>query len=220
MMAGHILVALVKIPAFLLIELPIQFAGLFINAVTIPFRRLDGDMSNDGEPRQYTQFPEHGRWNRWRLPRWALWWDNPYDGLTGDKRGWWANECRKHGRTEHDFISMYIWSAIRNPANYFSRLIAGCDVSRCVISKLAGNTDVVDDTGASGASWHFLVATDDKGRRFHRLYGVWPIFGRWLYINAGWKIKLDHNGTLPNQREQDRFKGNTIRARLFDPAKS
>jgi len=212
----HALIALVKIPVYLLAELPVQAVGLIINAVTIPFRRLDGDMSNDGEPRAYYNFPEHGRWNRWRLPKWALWWDNPYDGLTGDKRGWWANERRKHGRTEYDFLSMYIWSAVRNPANYFSRIVTGCDVSDCTVTKLAGNTDVVDDTGRSGSSWHFLVATDTKGRNYHLLFGMIPYSAsRGLYFRIGWKIKLSHNGTSPDAREQDRFKGNTIRINPF-----
>ena len=204
-----------RLLGLLLLELPVQFIGLFINAVAIPFRRLDGDLGNDGEPRQYTQFPEHGRWNRWRLPRWALWWDNQYDGLTGDKRGWWANECRKYGRTEHDFLSMYLWSAIRNPANYFSRKVTGIDVSKCAIKMVAGNTQDVDDTGQSGKSWHLLIAYQSDGKTFPRLYGVIPVSNsRMLYFNIGWKIKLSHNEVTPDMREQDRFKGNTLRVAI------
>jgi hypothetical protein len=206
----------IRLAWLLLLELFIQLAGLFINAVTIPFRRLDDDMSNDGEPRQYSQFPEHGRWNRFRLPRWALWWDNPYDGLTGDKRGWWANECRKAGRTEHAFISMYIWSALRNPANYFSRKITGCDVSDCVVYMRAGNAAIIDDTGRSGKSWQWLEAVDGKGRAYPSLYGVIP-YGKskMVYFRIGWKINLSHNGTPKDAREQDRFKGNTLRLNFF-----
>ena len=215
-MIRHVLTAAVKIPASILAELPVQAVGLIINAVTIPFAKQDTDESNSGTPVTYSQYPEHGTWVRLRLPRWALWWDNPYDGLLGDKRGWWANECRKSGRTEHHFLSKYTWSAIRNPANYFSRLVTGVDVSDCVITKIAGNVDEVDDTGASGKSWHFLVATDSKGRNYHLLYGMIPYSDkRGLYFRIGWKIKLGHNGTLSTEREQDRFKGNTIRVRPF-----
>lgn len=205
-----------RLLGLLLIELPVQFIGLFINALTIPFAREDDDLSNDGNPRQYSQFPELGEWVRVRLPKWALWWDNPYDGLRGDKRGWWANECRKNGRTERDFLSMYIWSAIRNPANYFSRKVTGCDVSDCSIQKIFGNADIVDDTGKSGKSWHYLVAVDSKGKRFIRLFGVFPwAKTKMLYVNIGWKIKLEHNGTPKTNREQDRYKGNTFRVNPF-----
>lgn len=201
-----------RLLGLLLLELPVQFIGLFINALTIPFASEDDNLSNDGKRRQYSQYPELGEWVRVRLPKWALWWDNPYDGLLGDKRGWWANECRKNGRTERDFLSMYIWSAIRNPANYFSRKVTGCDVSDCVIEMLAGNTSLVDDTGRSGTSWHMLLATDSRGRKYPRLYGVVPVTAKYmLYFNIGWKLKLDHNGTSHNWREQDRYKGNTFR---------
>ena len=60
-----------RLLGLLLLELPVQFIGLFINAVAIPFRRQDFDHSNDGEPRQYRQFPELGEWVRVRLPKWA-----------------------------------------------------------------------------------------------------------------------------------------------------
>jgi hypothetical protein len=90
-------------------------------------------------------------------------------------------------------------------------LVTGVDVSDCVIAKLAG-VDEVDDTGLSGKSWHFLVATDSKGRNYHLLYGMIPYSEkRGMYFRIGWKIKLSHNGTSPDEREQERFKGNTIR---------
>ena len=201
----------------LILEFFVQLSGLVINAIAIPFKYRDTDLTNSGASIVYTQYPEHGVWERWRLPKWALWWDNPYDGLTGDKRGWWANECRKSSRSEYDFISMYVWSALRNPANYFSRKITGVDVSDCKIDKVAGS-DVVDDTGFSGKSWQYLVAKDGKGKEYIRLFGVIPWSKtRMIYFNIGWKIKLEHNATSPDGREQDRFKGNTFR---FSPFKA
>lgn len=200
----------------LISELPIQIIGLLVNALAIPFAKKDTDTSNAGESKPYTQYPEHGNWTRYRLPKIFLWFDNPYDGLTGDKRGWWANECRVSGRTEYDFLSMYIWSAIRNPANYFSRKVTGCDVSDCTIEMLCGNTTDVDDSGKSGTSWNYLVATDSLGKRYVRAYGFIKITStRGILFNFGWKIKLSHIGTPREAREQDRFKGNTIRFNPF-----
>jgi hypothetical protein len=198
------------------LEAFVQLVGLVVNAITIPFARFDDDESNRGAPVQYSQYPQYGTWRRLRLPRWALWWDNPYDGLLGDKRGWWANECRKHGRTEHSFMSKYIWSAVRNPANYASRIIFGCDVSDCRVVKLAGNTDVVKDDGSAGTSWHYIVATDPKGREYVRLYGAFNLVGnKYLLVNIGWKIKMEHNTVSSGDVDQERYKGNTFRAKIF-----
>lgn len=194
-----------------LVKLPVQILGLLIVALAIPFRYSENTVENDGLSRQYSQYPELGSWTRWRLPKWALWWDNAYDGLTGDKRGWWANECRKAGRTEYSFLSMYIWAALRNSANYFSRYVSGVDVSDCTIKMIAGNAEKVDESGASGKSWQHLVAINSKGKEFHRIFGSFPLFGkRSVLVNLGWKIKLDQNGTPKDARGQDRFKGNTI----------
>lgn len=198
-----------------IVELIIQFLGLFVNIIAIPFRYKDTDTSNSGTSVIYSQYPEFGKWERWRLPKWALWWDNPYDGLTGDKRGWWANECNKSGRSSNSFVSIYLWNALRNPANYFSRKITGIDVSKCNIIKIAGD-DEVDDTGLSGKSWQYLIAVDNNDREYIRLYGVIPWSStRMFYFNIGWKIKLSHMLVNPNDREQDKFKGNTFRINPF-----
>ena len=201
----------------LILEIPVILLGLLINAIAIPFRYEDRSHLNDGQPRTYTKYPEHGTWKRIRLPRWALWWDNPYDGLLGDKRGWWANRCRESDRTEYNFLSMYIWSALRNPANYFSRKVTGCDVSDCVIKRVAGNVDyvnryIVKDT----THWQVLDAVDSKGRHYPRLMTLIPWSKKYcIEINIGWKLELKQNGRPKDGDEQDRLIGNTIRVKFF-----
>jgi len=208
-MIKHILNWLFKSSLYFLIEIPLILLGLPLVAIGIPFRDLP---AIDGlRPFTDPRFLGRGYWARVRLPRWLLWWDNPFDGLWGDKRGWWDNECRRHGRTCEHPLSMWLWAAIRNPANYFSRCIVGCDVSRCVIRKLAGHDVVSGDAGKR--EWQFLVATDDRGRQYHRLFisWAWPFKPeRSLLIDIGWKVKLSHNGTAPDAMEQDRYKGSVF----------
>lgn len=204
---------MIKAIAYLLVEVPVQLVGLVINAIAIPFSKDDTNVENDGQAKIFTQYPQYGVWRRVRLPRWARWWDNPYDGLLGDKRGEWAKI--RSGKHE-TFTSMYIWSALRNPANYFSRKVTGVDVSDCVICAIGGNSIEPDTTGASGKSWSHLVAVNSQGKTYSRFYGFYPITKKYGFsFNIGWKIKLEHNYTSPSAREQDRYKGNTFRISII-----
>lgn len=159
-----------------------------------------------GTLRPFSNHP--GGWSLVRLPRWLLWWDNPYDGLLGDKRGDWAQMCQYAGLDCRDLWAMWLWAAVRNPANYFSRHVIGVDVSNCLIEKLAGNDVVVEEPGCRG--WQFLTATPVSGPRRYRLFVIWPWFfkpTRAVMLDIGWKIKLSHNGTAPDAAPNDRFKG-------------
>ena len=199
-MIWHILTWLFKSLAVFLLGIPVTLLGLPVVALALPFRTADLTTL-----KPFTQY--RGDWCLVRLPRWALWWDNAYDGALGDKRGWWDNytgDCRS-------FSAMWDWLAIRNPANYWSRNIAGVDVSDCVIEKLAGMDEVIEEPGLGG--WQFLVATSSSGARYHRLFVVLP----WWFdathavlIDVGWKVKLSHNGTSAEARPQDRFKGSVF----------
>ena len=159
-----------------------------------------------GEPRAYTQYPELGHWELLRLPRWARWWDNAFDGMLGDKRGWWAKYCLEHyGRPNTDRYCMWRWAAMRNPANYFSRNIMGIDVSRCEI-------ETVYYAGTVEASpWRGLIvlkATHPSGFVFPRIYGEFELFnGHGLMIDFGWKIKISHIDVTPDSPASDRIKG-------------
>ena len=193
--------------AVFLIGLPVTLLGVVVVWFALPHYRIVGG------PRPFTQYPQHGLWRLVRLPRWALWWDNIYDGMWGDKRGWWANYCwSKYGRLQYDRFCMWQWAAIRNPANYWSRIVTGCDVR--AVSLLAGQPVVDEDH----PGWHFLLAIDAKGRSFYYLGFNFPwwfdkthaVFGRF-----GWKLKLAHDGMPPDAPEQDRIRASVYRVSFW-----
>lgn len=173
-------------------------AGLFVVAVMIPFRKTD-----ESTRKPFTQHE-----GEWVFTNIHGWFGNPFDGLMGDKRGWFANWCREKGIEFPSFLSMYVWAAIRNPVNYWSRCVVGVDVSRCTIEKLWGDDVVIEEPGQGGAQ--YLRAICDDGEIYDRLFIVLPYpfkKDRAFMLDIGWKIKLSHNGTAPDARPQDRFKG-------------
>ena len=114
------------------------------------------------------------------------------------------------------FIGMYIWTAIRNPANYWSRVVTGVDVSQCLIEKVAGQDVVSDSVGKTG--WQVLRALRSDGKCFPRLYAVLPWWfdqSHAVMIDIGWKIKLSHNGTSPDAEPSDRLKGSVFTPSLW-----
>ena len=200
-MLKAILTLISKSTAIFLLNIPVTLLGLPIVALALPFRRTIGDPVPFRDPRF------SGFWQLVRLPKWALLWDNPYDGVLGDKRGWWDNYSG--GATK--FFSMWNWTAVRNPANYWSRNVVGVDVSDCVITKLAGQDIVEADKGFPG--WQLLVATRSDGKIFPRFFAEIPVGKSHIFlIDWGWKVKLSHNETKPSDPPENRFKGsvNTI----------
>lgn len=173
--------ALCKIPLFL--------AGLLVVAVLIPFRKTD----------ESTRLP-----NGWVFTNFGTWWGNPFDGLMGDKRLDYWNDCLAKGWGP--YRSMWHWAAWRNPVNSWSRMAAGVDVSQCVITKRFGQDVVEADQGLPG--WQYLVATHASGKTYPRFFAE-ILLGKThiLLIDLGWKIKLSHNGTTPDACPQDRYKG-------------
>lgn len=106
---------------------------------------------------------------------------------------------------------MWLWAAIRNPTNYFSRNVVGVDVSKCSFVKLGGRDVVEADKGFPG--WQFLMAVTTEGRRVYRFFAEIPYTWRGdklFLIDIGWKIKLSHKGTLPTAEPQDRMKGSVF----------
>lgn len=205
-MIRHTLILLVKSVITFSVTVVVMALGMVTVALALPFRT-----EHDGAI-PFSQYPGNGEWRLVTLPRWAKWWDNIYDGMWGDKRGWWDNNCREtYGKTCKAFKSMYVWAAIRNSANYFKRNVVGVDVSECDIIKLAGQEVVEADKGFPG--WQFLVALRRDGKLFHRFFLEIPWSfkpDRLLLIDIGWKIKMSHNGTSPEARPQDRFKGSVF----------
>lgn len=179
-----------------LLGLPVSILGLAVVWFALPYAKPEGD------DKPFTQYPQWGRWMLVRLPKWALWWDNAFDGLWGDKRGWWANYCL--GQYDQSYASrkcMWYWSALRNPANYFSRNVCGVDVSTLTIQQVGGTL-----TGEGSNGYMLLRGKGDK--IYPRFYCEYRLKGEHgLMIDIGWKIKLSHNGTALDAPEKDRLKG-------------
>lgn len=178
--------------ALFLLKVPMIVLGLPVVWVALPYAK----QSSLTFP--FTQFPQYGTWYLLRLPRWAKLWDNAFDGMLGDKRGWWANECKGEHTSRYN---MWRWAALRNPANYFSRNIGGVDVSTLTIQQVGGSL-----TGEDGNGYMLLRGNGDK--IYPRLYAQFFFTAtHGLMIDIGWKIKLSHNGTALDAPEKDRLKG-------------
>lgn len=177
-MAGMILRALLQWSWLILARLAGIVTGLVTVALAIPFRVPTVSLS-DG--RQIVN-----------LPRWAWLWGNDFDGLLGDKRGWWA-ENTPFGWAVDSFATMYWWAAIRNPANNmrfldaFSAPVIGSKIS------YYGRYTVEDKPGMGG--WQFVTA--EQGAR--RWYGFYLVHewgkSRAFAVRLGFKIKPSHAGT-------------------------
>lgn len=168
--------------------------GLVVVPLAIPFR-VPGVSGSDGRPIV-------------NLPRLTWLWGNDFDGLTGDKRGWWKANT-PFGWAVDSFLAMFWWAAIRNPANNMRFLDA---FSAPVIdSKITyrGRYTVEDKPGMDG--WQFVIV-ENNGKRWYGFYLVhcWSS-KRALVIRLGFKVKPSHQGTSEPR------KGLTFK---FNPAKS
>lgn len=208
-MFKHIYTWLFKSIATFLVGLPITILSPFITAIALPFRAEHPDTdATFTDPR----FAAQGFHRLVTLPRWAKWWDNIYDGMWGDKRGWWNNYClENYGKNCKAFLSMWLWNGIRNPANYYSRHVSGIDVTDYMIEKLLGDDEAVEEPGV--ISWQFLMGVNGKGVSVYRLFCVVPWWFKpthGVLIDIGWKIKLAHNKVKPTDPPEDRFKGSVF----------
>lgn len=193
-MAGMILHALAQWSWLILARLAGIVTGLVMVALAIPFRVPTVSLSD-------------GR-DIVNLPRWAWLWGNDFDGLLGDKRGWWAANT-PFGWAVDSFIAMYWWAAIRNPANnmrllsLFSAPIAGSDI------KHFGQFTVEDKPGMGG--WQFVIVEND-GKRWFGFYWVheWSST-RAFVVRLGFKVKPGHHGAL-EPRKGLTFKLNPFKA--------
>lgn len=186
--------ALVQWLSLAIVRLLAIVCGLFVVAVALPFR-VPGVSVSDGR-------------SIVNLPRWAWLWGNDFDGLLGDKRGWWAANAPL-GWAVDSFAAMWWWAAVRNPANNmrllpaFSAPIVGSAIG------YAGQYTVEDKPGMGG--WQFVWAEQD-GRRWFGFYLVheWSLT-RAFVLRVGFKIKPSHAGT------QEPAKGLTFK---INPLKS
>jgi len=138
------------------------------------------------------------------LRRWAWLFGNDFDGLDGDKRNWWADNCdalvlfgllpllRRLGLPigslpVTSWLARWWWAALRNPVNNMRLLpVFSCPVGECLIEHL-GAALVEDKPGQAG--WQFVAAR----RRWYGLYGVWQLTAtRAFVLRLGFKIKPEH----------------------------
>lgn len=170
--------------------------GIFVVAAAIPFR-VPGISGSDG--RQIVN-----------LPRWAWLFGNDYDGLLGDKRGWWKENCdasvffgvrpllRKLGLSvstlnPESFLAMWWWAAIRNPVNNMRFVkLWQAPVKGSTITYV-GDYTVRDHPGEAG--WQFVI-TENDGKRWYGFYLVhqWSET-RAFVIRLGFKVQPDDAGT-------------------------
>lgn len=167
--------------------------GFVIVAIAIPFR-VDDFSKSDG--RRIVN-----------LPKWAWLWGNDFDGLQGDKRGWWA-ENTPFGIAVDSYLAMYIWAAFRNPANnkrltsWYQAPVIGSDITH------KGQYVVEDKVGMGG--WQFVKAVN-QGKSYFGFYLVheWSLT-RAFVIRFGYKIKPLHAGNTTEPA-----KGFTTKVNLF-----
>lgn len=159
-----------------------DLVGLFVVAIAIPFK-VDDISKSDG--RQIVN-----------LPRWVWLFGNDYDGLLGDKRGWWAENTPFGWPVDH-FVSMYTWAALRNPVNnmrltnLFSAPVQGSAIT------FKGKEHVRDDKDSAG--WQF-VTTENSGKKWFGFYLVYLWSDtRAFVIRLGFKVEPKDAGSTERQ---------------------
>jgi hypothetical protein len=194
-----------------ILRIPLILLGLIMVPIGLLFKKEHKETE-----RPFTQHNTDKTWMWVTLPK-VLWiWSNDRDGALGDKRGWWDKNCPSGD--SRDFLSMFNWLALRNPANNM-RWLKGFSVNmkEAVVTKLAGNTDYDIDDKVGKTGWMWLKA---KGPTFnyYTFYGVWPRKKdptKAFMIRIGHKIKVSHNNeqweTDPNHEDFNKsWKGITL----------
>ena len=152
--------------------------GLVVVAIALPFR-VKGYSGSDG--REISN-----------LPKWAWLFGNDYDGLLGDRRGWWA-ENTPFGWPVDSFMAMWWWAAVRNPVNNMRFVkLWQAPVKGSTITYV-GDYTVRDHPGEAG--WQF-VTTENGGKHWYGFYLVhqWSDT-RAFVIRLGFKVQPDDAGT-------------------------
>lgn len=174
--------ALLQWMFLLLANIVLDIIGLFIVALFIPFR-VDGASKSDG---RYIS----------NLPKCVWLFGNDYDGLLGDRRGWWAANTPWGLPVDH-FISMFTWAALRNPANNmrFTDMFSA-PVEHSTIT-FKGQAHVRDKAGEEG--WQF-VTTEYNGKKWYGFYLVhlWSTTSAFV-IRLGYKVEPSDAGSTERE---------------------
>ena len=212
-MTKHIIKFVSQSIFYFFASLFMSFIGLFVVAYGVQKPRSYAHTTKPfTDPTQLA-----GNWMLVRLSHdWMLWWDNVYDGLLGDKRGYWNTYCvNNYKKNAWGKYCMWQWTAIRNSCNYFDRNIIGIDMSKHKVTLLAGQPIAEEDNWG----WHFLLATNKETGKQRYYFGWFKEITKThhAYIRVGWKIKLSHNLVDEFSEETDKWKGFVCR---FSPWKS
>jgi hypothetical protein len=181
---------------FKLLSLALGVIGLFVVAAAIPFRRQALSIAPE----------ENGVKNTiWVLPDCVKWFSNSYDGLKGDSRGWWDDNCdaqvfwgllpwlRQYIPSlpvldKDSYLSMWWWSSVRNPTNHFGRNILGVDASLCRMVYLYGDAKIRDKQGMNG--YYLALYVNESGIPFYVLeYCKDKGDGYAIYAQLGLKLR-------------------------------
>lgn len=163
-MIRHYLWAVIQNCLIFTLMIPIIVIGLVVVPVALIF-------ADDSQKDATYKRSDRSEWWLRRLPRWALLWDNPFDGFLGDEHFRWADRDAPFGWRNTDFLAQWWWGAIRNPAHYLKDFLLPCDIRRCTFTKLQGQDFVRDRPDATG--YQFLMAKRDDGIRYYRIFWVW-----------------------------------------------
>jgi len=192
----------------------VTILGLPIVALAL----LCGTIDDDSTGSVFSK--SQGMWKLRRLQKPFLWWDNIYDGALGDSAGDWNRIClERDGKPATAFSSMWKWLAIRNPANYFGRIILGLDVSEYNFELVAGAFDVTERKHG----WQFIIAHHKiTGRLFYCLRFSYPWWFNSKRVFFGWfghKLSMYQQLVTKDSHPRDRFVGSVCRINPFKQIK-
>jgi hypothetical protein len=190
---------IIRIILFKLFDLMLAILGAFVIVpIALPFGRYENGI--DGLP-------------IYRLPRWALWWDNCHDGADGDARLWWHRNCAREawfGAFKNlkatDFMARWWWLGFRNPVNYWGRMVRGIDASLCELTACRGDKTITDKAGKNG----MYIATWRCGKK---IYTSMELIIDWcdgtaFYMQIG--VKLKPSRDYSKLTDITRFKSTTF----------
>lgn len=204
MIAIHLLRLVIQTAVNLVLTMAVTALGLPMVAIGL----LCGTRDYPETAKDFTK--SNGKWVLRRLKIPFLPWDNQFDGMLGDSAGDWNNIClAKDGRSCESLLSMWKWAALRNPANFFGRIMLGIDVLDYKFELLGGRFFVSE----TSPGWQFIMATHiETGKRKYclRFCHKWND-ERVLYGIFGYKLSMEQEFVTADSNFRDRLVGTVAR---------